>query len=350
MSQEQIEENVNNDGTDISEEELNNLSDDEFNEWLETGKYNNQQQQEEQPVEEEQPKEEEKPVEEEKQVEEEKKPTEEEKPAEVDYKAFYEAITKPFKANGREIQVSNVQDVISMMQQGANYTKKMQKLKPLQKSAESLIRAGISDERLAFLIDLHKGDKNAIKRLLKDNKIDPTDIDTEEEDTYKPNIGNLATDEQVQFQNALLDIPENDMPKIRDILEKQWDSKSSNTILNNPKLLRDLAYEVTSGRFDKVQSLVETERTFGRYTDISDLEAYQAVGNAMLMREMSNAQAAINNTNVNSNNSNDKSKHDKRKASPSKGKSTPSKASMTPEDLMEMSDEDFLKLNEKDFY
>ena len=51
------------------------------------------------------------------------------KPVEqTDYQAFYEKLTKPFKANGREIQVQNADDMIALMQQGANYSKRWHSL------------------------------------------------------------------------------------------------------------------------------------------------------------------------------------------------------------------------------
>ena len=79
-------------------------------------------------------------------------------PKDVDYETVYKDIFKPFKANGKDITPRTVEDVVQLMQMGANYTKKMQLMAPLKKAAESLSRADIKEDDLNFLIDVHKGD------------------------------------------------------------------------------------------------------------------------------------------------------------------------------------------------
>lgn len=39
---------------------------------------------------------------------------------ENDYEAFYQALTKPFKANGKELKITDPNDAIRLMQMGAN--------------------------------------------------------------------------------------------------------------------------------------------------------------------------------------------------------------------------------------
>ena len=64
----------------------------------------------------------------------------------------YADIFKPFKANGKEITPKTVDDVISLMQMGANYTKKMQAMVPLKRTVETLNKADIKEEDLNFLL------------------------------------------------------------------------------------------------------------------------------------------------------------------------------------------------------
>lgn len=98
--------------------------------------------------------------------------------AAFDYKAAYEQITAPFKANGREMKVESPEEAVRLMQQGANYVKKMQALKPHLKMVRMLENNGLLDEgRLNFLIDVSRKDPGAIKKLLKDANIDPMDLD-----------------------------------------------------------------------------------------------------------------------------------------------------------------------------
>jgi len=49
---------------------------------------------------------------------------------EFDYESAFKKVTAPFKANGVDMQVKDPDDVVRLMQMGANYQKKMSQLKP----------------------------------------------------------------------------------------------------------------------------------------------------------------------------------------------------------------------------
>src|SRR5690606_21653948 len=71
-----------------------------------------------------------------------------------DYEKLYKEIMKPFKANGREIKLNSPEEVITLMQKGANYTKKMQALQPHLKIVRMLENNQLLDEgKLSQLID-----------------------------------------------------------------------------------------------------------------------------------------------------------------------------------------------------
>jgi len=57
---------------------------------------------------------------------------------------FVKQITSPFTANGRQIQVHKPEDVVRLMQMGANYNKKMEVIKPNLGMIKSLQAAGIN--------------------------------------------------------------------------------------------------------------------------------------------------------------------------------------------------------------
>ena len=152
-----------------TEEELGQMSDEEFLEYVNSGKM---------------PQKKESQAQDTAQVQEEpvkakaQKPSQDAQQPQINYKDVVEQIFAPFKANGKEIAPRTVEDVVQLMQMGANYTKKMQSIAPMRKAVESLSNAGIdSEEKLSYLIDLYKGDKEAIKQLLKNNQIDAMDLD-----------------------------------------------------------------------------------------------------------------------------------------------------------------------------
>ena len=261
---------------------------------------------------------------------------------EVDYKSIYEQVFKPFKANRKEITPKSVEDIISLMQMGANYTKKMQLMAPMKKVVQSLDNAKIDEQELNFLIDVSKGDKEAIKQLLIKHKIDPLEIDLDGDNTYSPR-NNIASDEDVEFNDTLMDIHDS-LPRIQEILNNTWDDNSKKAILKDPRLMRALHEEVQMGRFDEVQKRLEAEKTFGRYKGVSDVDAYIDLVSKMEQERMKTKTQPETPTKTEST----KKIPDKSKAAPTKGKTSKSSSSLTAKDLLSMSDDEFNKLSERD--
>ena len=260
--------------------------------------------------------------------------------ATINYEDAYKRIFAPFKANGKEITPRTVDDVISLMQMGANYTKKMQVMAPMRKVVESLNAAKISEDDLNFLIDLHKGDKEAIKQLLKKNEIDTVDLDLDEI-KYKPNKKNIASDEDVAFAETISDINDS-LPQIQEILNSKWDAESKKLLLNDPRAMRALHEEIQMGRFETVQQRLELEKTFGRYKGVPDVQAYIDLVNRMVTEEQSKVQPETKETTKPT-----KAVPDKRKAAPTRG-TQKSSSTLTAKDLFSMSDEEFNRLSIKD--
>ena len=352
-SDEGYNESIDEDNTDsISKEQLDALNDDEFTEYLNTGKLPNHIKTNSNKNIKEDIKDTTVNTEpttnsvKQEQVEEQKQEDTKEETATdtIDYKAVYDSIFKPFKANGKTIAPRNAEDVISLMQMGANYTKKMQLMAPMKRAVESLNKAGINEEELNFLIDIHNGDKEAIKNLLKKNEIDPIDLDIE--DTKYIPKNNIASDADVEFSETLMDI-ESSLPKIQEILNKTWDSKSKQLVLKDPQLMRALHQEIEMGRFDEVQQRLEIEKTFGRYKGVSDIEAY-----IDLVTKMVNEKARTPVTETKhierQPETTTKSIPDKTKAAPVRSKPKNQGSTLTAKDLFSMSEEEFNKLSIND--
>lgn len=340
------EQESESDSNELTSEQLENMSDDEFMEYMDSGKLPAFSAKSTDTTKEKQ-KEPEKATPDKAKVISKPKPTEDtkEESANIDYKDTYKRIFAPFKANGKEITPRTVEDVISLMQMGANYTKKMQVMAPMRKIVESINKANINEEDLNFLIDLHKGDKEAIKELLKKNNIDLMDVDLDDV-SYKHNKKNIASDDDVNFADTLSDVSES-IPRIQEIINNVWDSDSRAFILKNPQAMRALHEEIQMGRFDKVQQQLEIEKTFGRYKGTSDVEAYIDLVNKMVANEKANKNTPSSKPKSTPDKPS-KSVPDKRKAAPSGGNSAKSSSSLTVKDLFSMSDEDFNKLGIKD--
>lgn len=209
---------------------------------------------------------------------------------EVDFKQQYETLLAPFRANGKDMQVTNVEEARQLMQMGANYNKKMAALKPSMKTLKLLEQNELLDEsKLSFLIDLHKKDPDAVRKLVKDSGIDPLDMDMDmdAESGYKPKT--YTVDDRELELDAVLDELQ-DTPTYADMLSvvsNKWDAASKQYVAQNPQVLRSISDHMASGIYERVSNAVEKERTFGRLQGMSDLEAYKQMGDSL------NAQGAF---------------------------------------------------------
>ena len=252
----------------------------------------------------------------------------------VDYQAFYENMTKPFKANGRDIQISNADDAIRLMQMGANYSKKMEALKPKQALIKTLEDNGLtSKEQLGYLIDLANKKPEAIAKLIQDSQIDLYEFDTSQAESYQPSV---EIKETSQFEDTLSEVIEFN-PNMYQVVQDMsaWDIESKDVIYNNPNLLRILSEQQSNGTYTKIVNKIANERLFGRMNDVNFLQAYALVEKELLDTQKSftapRPQTKPDETSL------DK----KRKASLPTGNNNPVSETVN---YLSMSDEDFLKL------
>lgn len=199
-----------------------------------------------------------------------------------DYEAEYKKITAPFKANGKDMHVKSTDDIVALMQMGANYNKKMAALKPNLKLMKLLENNGLlSEEKLSFLIDLDKKNPDAISKLVKDSGIDPLDMDVNKESGYKPKTYTVD-DRELELDSVLESIQ--DTPayaKTINVVSTKWDGPSKQTVANTPQLLKVINDHISSGVYDLISNEVERERMFGRLKGVSDIEAYRIVGDSL---------------------------------------------------------------------
>ena len=203
----------------------------------------------------------------------------------IDYKAAYEKLTRPFRANGKEMQVKNIDDAIALMQMGANYNKKMAALKPNLKLLKLLETNDLlSEEKLSFLIDVQKKNPAAISKLIKESGIDPLDLDESKAADYKPSVRRID-DREIELDQVLEDIQ--DSPayhKTLNVVAKEWDQASRQIIAEQPQLLKVLNAHMENGIFDMIAKELEHERMMGRLAGLSDIEAYRKIGDAIHAR------------------------------------------------------------------
>lgn len=208
---------------------------------------------------------------------------------EVDYKAVYDRIFAPFKANGKEIKIDSVDDAVQLMQMGANYNKKMAALKPNLKTLKLLENNKLLDpEKLSYLIDLDQKNPEAIRKLIKDSGIDPLDIDTEKESEYTPKT-HTVDDREIELDSVLDEIQDSPQySRVVRTVNTEWDADSKQAVYSEPQLLKVINDHMASGVYDRISTELEKERTLGRLNGVSFIQAYKQVGDAL------NAKGAFN--------------------------------------------------------
>ena len=276
------------------------------------------------------------------------KPADAEAPA-VNYEEEYKKLIQPFKANGGEIQVKDTDEILTLMQMGANYHKKMSALKPTMKMVKLLERHGLLDEtKLGYLIDLSKKDPAAIQQLVKDSGINPMDIDVDSDSTYSPKVAPVS-DVEMQLHTVLEDIQDTPMyARTLQVVTDTWDEVSRTAAVANPQIIKVINDQIGSGIYDKVMGEVARARQFGKLQGISDFDAYKQVGDWMSNQGMLQPKpSAPVKTNIEAD-AQKKKDDEKRSAQRKAAGAPPVKKSVAPvaakSGVLGMSDEEFLKL------
>ena len=194
----------------------------------------------------------------------------------------WKELTKPFRANNTEMKVDNVVDARRLMSMGANYHKKMVDMKEDRKFIETLRDNELLDQgKLNLLIDVSKGKKAAITQLLKDNNINPLDIDVDGTSDYEPNSYSTG-DEKLNLRDVLSGLRDTaTYEQTMTIVTEKWDEASQNAIMGKPDVLNTINDHVANGVYDIISAKVAELQPLGKLDGLNSVEAYIAAGNIL---------------------------------------------------------------------
>ena len=209
------------------------------------------------------------------------------------HKDFFDKVTASFRANGRDYQINNPDDIIDLMQKGLNYNLRMAQVKPAMNLMRTLKDNGLeSPEELAFLIDLHKRKPEAIAKLVQEAGIDQYDLTPEKASTYVPTeIPDNSAQAELEIMAKEYEGDE-DFSKVVVDVAQEWDEQSRNVIGSNPHLIRMLVQHRKSGMYDQIVSVMMQEKALGRLNGPM-LQVYDNIGRA-LFANTSNPQGESN--------------------------------------------------------
>ena len=266
---------------------------------------------------------------------------------EFDYESAYKKVSEPFKANGVDMQVKDPEDIIRLMQMGANYQKKMAQLKPNLKLIKMLDKNELLDEaKLHNLIDLSKKDPKAIAKLVKESDVDPLDIDKDAPTDYQP-TNYTVTDKEYNLDQVLDEIKDTDtFNKTINVMTKEWDTQSKTIISENPEIIGIVNTHMSNGVFDKVNTMLQQEKALGKLAGVPDVDAYRQIAEYMhqngLLRQPGDKKVEASKVSSKTDEKADADRDKKRKAAAPVKQTTTKKAS-TEEDFLGLSDEEFMK-------
>ena len=207
----------------------------------------------------------------------------------------YRQIFAPFKAAGREFQVRDVNEAISLMQKGVDYTRKQQALKPRLMEMRALEEQGMLGSNLNYAIDLFKGNPQAIAKLIKEKNIDVNQIVpqqttnefgetvTQPEKPYIPNNYSVSP-AQYELQEAFDNLKVNGTYDSTMDALGTMDNSSKTKFAQNPKYINALSNLISSGMYETIRKELDHARIVDDpvIRGMDDFDAMDAIGRAMV--------------------------------------------------------------------
>lgn len=203
---------------------------------------------------------------------------------EPDYKSVYDKLMTPFKANGKEIKLNNVDEAIRLMQMGAGYGRKLQDLQPHLKTIRMLEKNNLLDPaKLSFFIDLDKKNPDAIKKFIKDSGIDPLDLNTDDNVSYRP-TNHSVSDSEMSFKNALDEVLTSPSGKETvQIINTEWDKKSKEALWESPEILGVIQSQRDNGLYAQITAEIDRQKLLGHIPPNTPfLAAYKTAGDLLV--------------------------------------------------------------------
>lgn len=191
---------------------------------------------------------------------------------------FRQLVTSTFRANHKDFQIDDPEEIRKLMSFGMNYHKKMNELAPHRRALKTLEQQGLLDpDKLNYAIELLQGNKGAIAKLLKEHSVDTYELPDLEEQPYQ--AGNyLPSQERITFDDKIEALKETDGGNQVIEFIKGLDQDSFYEIYTNPEMMDMLGSHMKSGLYQDATSFLEKERALGKVpAGVKDIDAYAFV-------------------------------------------------------------------------
>jgi len=226
------------------------------------------------------------------------------------YKEFYDKVTGEFVANGRKVRGFTDPDKLIQAQQMAyGFSEKMAAFKKYKPYIKAIEDKGLTDQqKFNLFMGIVDGDKDAIKVLLKEKQIDPTEFIENEYEQDGSNEGYVPKKSYLpsQIEMSIDDMLDNaDMIGIRDRVESElasnrWDPDSLVELATDPTNTADLMEHMKTGIYDTVQDRIAQIKATdfsGQFASMRAIDQYRYAAGQIEQELIAQAQMVKNQQN-----------------------------------------------------
>ncbi|MDC0644072.1 hypothetical protein OAP32_00680 [Crocinitomicaceae bacterium] len=193
-----------------------------------------------------------------------------------------------FNINGQEITVTDEADIKRLVERGLTSAVEAKQNLPAQQLAQMLANNKLDDpNKLNMLIDVANGDTAALRKLIKDNNIDPYDLasrdgDADETDEYKPKDHTVKA-ETLALNKVLDSLQDSEhFSTTADVVMEQWDKSSRQEFMDNPNNFTILNNQVADGTYEAISNEMQKLDIMGKLpAGRTQFELYRQVGDMM---------------------------------------------------------------------
>lgn len=181
-----------------------------------------------------------------------------------------------YRANGKEYEFTDAEikeQFAKVFGQAMNYTQKTQAMKPWKKTIDAIETANLSHTDVSLMIDVLKGDKDAIAEVIRRTGTDALELDTENSKYVPKDYG--RDDNALAIKDVIDTISKDkEYDTTHKILSKDWDDSSFKELTSDPESIALLHEDVKSGMFARVNPIAEKLKVFDGAKK-SDLDYYK---------------------------------------------------------------------------
>lgn len=200
-----------------------------------------------------------------------------------------------YKANGQDFEFTDdeiKEQFGKVFGQSMNYTQKMQEIAPWRKTISALQDNDLSHDDVNLMIDVLKGDKDAIASVVQKAGIDMMELDTEKEVAYSPREYGRS-EQELAIDEVIGSISKDQEYSItQHVVDKAWDDRSRQELAKNPKMIQGLHNDIKAGVYDSVSPMAMKLKVLDGGTK-SDIEYYMEAGSKYYANLQANEEAKV---------------------------------------------------------